>query len=123
VDEQSSVLDVHAARHSRAIRIPPMPDIQPPKIGQKIYIPTALYIDHGRDDIQGGIATIDEIRPYGESNYFISVAELRPRRLQYAYNDLMKRQEKLKAEFGETLAGPDPDNSAESNPPNYGWSD
>jgi len=32
-----------------------------PVINQKIYLPTSLYISHGRDDIQGGLATIDKI--------------------------------------------------------------
>lgn len=98
-------------------------EIKQPQIGQQIYIPTSCYIDHGRDDIQGGLATIDHIEPYGDSNWFISVAELRPRKIGYSYNDLMEKQEQLEREFGESRAYPDPDNSPESNPPNYGWPD
>jgi hypothetical protein len=102
-----------------------MEEIKAPEIGQKIYIPSAMYIDHGRDDIQGGLATIDAIKPYGHgrNDWMISVAELRPRNILWGYRDLMKQQDALRKDHGDEIARQDPDNSAESNPPNYGWDD
>ena len=32
---------------------------QEPYIGQKIYVPTSLYLSHGIDDFEGGTQMID----------------------------------------------------------------
>ena len=37
------------------------PPVQEPVIGQKIYVPTSLYVYRGADDFAGGIATINKI--------------------------------------------------------------
>ena len=33
-----------------------------PQAGQEIYIPSALYLGHGADDVQGGTKTNNDIR-------------------------------------------------------------
>jgi hypothetical protein len=54
-----------------------MSNIKEPRIGQKIYIPSSRYIDHGRDDIAGSLATITEVKEGGSAcNWFVSVAEV-----------------------------------------------
>lgn len=45
-----------------------------PKIGQKLYIPSAYYVYRGKDDFEGGLAIIDRIEysdtlPEGHMNY------------------------------------------------------
>ena len=98
-------------------------NLEQPQIGQKIYIPPSIYVDHGRDDIEGGLATIDSVRKTAGGDYMVGVTELRPRQIEYGYKGLMSQQEALREQYGESIARPDPDMSPESNPPNYGWSD
>lgn len=99
-----------------------MSNIEEPQIGQKIYIPSSRYISHGRDDIAGGLATITEVKEGGSAcKWFVSVAEVPG--VSYNYEILMELQAELKKEFGEQRGHPDPDWSADSNPPNNGWDD
>lgn len=44
-------------------------------VGDKIYIETSWYIDHGEDDVQGGLATVSAVRveKYGT---FVEVKEV-----------------------------------------------
>jgi hypothetical protein len=77
-----------------------------PKVGQQIYVPTSLYIDHGEDDVIGGRATISLVEK--QDNYvWIHVKELPGRTYNLEY--LLERQEDLKKEFGRKKAYPDPD--------------
>lgn len=84
-----------------------------PKIGDKIYIPSACYISRGEDDVKGGLATIDFIKesshlPEGHINYLmIGVKEIKG--VSYNYKLLMEKQDKLKEHFGLELTKPDPD--------------
>ena len=57
------------------------PLLPPPGVGEVIYLPSALYLSHGRDDFQGGLCTVSAVRPGisgGELTTFINVRE-RPR--------------------------------------------
>jgi hypothetical protein len=83
-----------------------------PKIGNIVYVPTALYLSHGRDDIQGGKATISNIDNRG--NYLmVSVAELPGR--SYNWDYLAENQEKWASEYGGIWAHPDPDEDPQFN--------
>ena len=84
-----------------------------PKIGQDIYIPSAMYISRGSDDRVGGLAKIVDVEfsetlPEDHFNYcFVSVEEIP--NVSFNYNSLMKQQEELKKQFGNNRAYPDPD--------------
>lgn len=82
-----------------------------PNVGDKIYVPTRLSISHGSDDVVGGLATVTKVSHNisgGVVCEFVSVAE-HPGR-SYNWDQFLKdAQEKLRAEFGESVAYPDPD--------------
>lgn len=90
-----------------------------PKIGDKIYVPTSFYLSHGEDDFVGGLATIKNIEkskslPKDHFNYlFVTIEERKGS--SYNYKCLMEDQDKLKKEFGDQKAYPDPDYSPEFN--------
>lgn len=90
-----------------------------PKVGAKIYVPTSLYLSHGADDFQGGIATISKIEysktlPKDDVNYCMVGIEER-RGYMYNYGYLLSQQKELKKEYGKQKAHPDPDNHPDSN--------
>lgn len=84
-----------------------------PKVGDKIYIGTSLYIGHGEDDVEGGLATISKVElsphvPFGHYNsIFVRVKEVPSH--SYNYNYLMEHQEEYAERFGDRVAYPDPD--------------
>ena len=80
--------------------------IKTPSVGDTIYVPTALYVGHGKDDIAGGKATVSEVECEGKY-VWVSVSQLPGRKYNWYYLDT--RQEELKAKYGESAAHPDPD--------------
>lgn len=92
------------------------PLLPPPGVGEVIYLPSALYLSHGRDDFQGGLCTVSAVRPGisgGELTTFINVRE-RPRH-SYNWFFLAPEQEKLRAQYGDQVGHVDPDYRAEFN--------
>ena len=88
-----------------------------PKKGDKIYVPTSLYLSHGRDDFCGGIATVEDVEETvncGEPAHVIEIKE-RPGHGYYWENWLRDNQEKWKAEYGNQIAHKDPDLTPEMN--------
>jgi hypothetical protein len=90
-----------------------------PFIGQKIYVPTSIYLSHGMDDFVGGIATISKIEksaylPEDHCNYLMVGIEEKPGTL-YNWNSLLSEQEELKIRFKKHRAHPDPDDRPEFN--------
>lgn len=83
-----------------------------PYIGQKIYVPTTLYLSHGLDDFVGGIATISKIKP--EEHYILIGIEERPGTL-YNWKYLKEGQKEWKKRYGKNKAHPDPDDRPEFN--------
>ena len=84
--------------------------IKVPKRGAKIYVGSHYYIDHGADDVEGGVATVTEVRTgvsAGEETPFVSVKE-HPGN-SYNWEMLSKEQAKLRKEFGRRKAHPCPD--------------
>lgn len=83
------------------------------KVGDDIYIPSACYISRGSDDRVGGLARINSIEvneKLPEDNYnriFVCVDEIQNTSFNYAY--LLEMQDKLKEEFRDNRAYPDPD--------------
>lgn len=81
----------------------------PPKVGDWIYVPTRMSIDHGEDDIAGGLAQVTEVRPEPKINggtHLIRVAQVDR---EFYWNNLLLEQYKLAARHGNELARPDPD--------------
>ena len=97
-----------------------------PKIGDKIYVPTSLYVYRGIDDFIGGIATISKIKysghlPEDHINYmFIGIKEA-DKGVTYNHKVLLGNQKKLKREFGSNFAHADPDTREEFNQPDADW--
>lgn len=77
-----------------------------PKVGDEIYVPTSLYIDHGANDFIGGICTISHIQidMYG---VMVFIKE-RPGR-SYPWDYLLKNQEKWKKEYKQKRGHKSPD--------------
>ncbi|MEQ8174385.1 MAG: hypothetical protein ABRQ26_04870 [Syntrophomonadaceae bacterium] len=83
-----------------------------PEVGEKIYIPSSLYMDHGEDDVHGGMATIAKVElnldcPQETNRIYVYVEEVPG--VVYNYAVLIEEQEKLKERYGGQAAYPDPD--------------
>lgn len=95
------------------------PEIELPKPGSKIYVPTSLYLGHGMDDFMGGVATVVEVKgdkhlPKDHHNYYMVTVKERPD-TGYNLRYLLENQDKWKKEYGELIAHPDPDDRPEFN--------
>ena len=87
-----------------------------PKVGQDIYVRTALYLSHGADDVIGGLAKVTELSKgisAGKSVTYVEVKE-HPGH-SYNWELLALEQKALKKKFGKKRAHPDPDNDPEMN--------
>ena len=102
--------------------MPEAPQAPPaPSVGDQICIPTALYIEHGRDDFSGGLCSVSAVKrgiSGGAPTDFVEVCE-RPGVL-YNWPHLARRQEELRTLYGNRRGRPDPDLSEASNPA-PGW--
>ncbi len=93
-------------------------NLTPPKKGDTIYIPTALYVYRGEDDVQGGKAIVSKVK---EEHGITWVSVKENPGTSYNWEGLSKQQDKLKKEFGEQKAYPDPDYRPEFNCPDDDW--
>jgi hypothetical protein len=86
-----------------------------PKVGDKIYVPSALFLSHGEDDCAGGIATVSGV--FGKQSGFLelSVEVNEQPGVRHPWSTLARQQEELKARYGDEVAHPDPDMRAEFN--------
>jgi hypothetical protein len=83
-----------------------------PRVGQWIYIPSSLYLSHGLDDIAGGRARILKVKfEYGK--YWVEVEQ--DPGTQYSWPSLLEEQPKLREQYGDEIAHPDPDSRPEFN--------
>lgn len=83
-----------------------------PEIGQDIYIGTSLYIDHGEDDVQGGLAKITAIEynpacSQPTNRVMVKVSEVSGH--SYNYLLAMHEQDERRERYGDRRAYPDPD--------------
>jgi len=91
-------------------------NMKKPKIGDEIYVPTALFIGHGKDDRMGGKAQIYHVEDGisdGKPTIYISVYE-HPN-IRYNWKHLEERQDELKETYGDYRARMDPDYREEFN--------
>lgn len=82
------------------------------KKGDKIYIPTALYIDHGEDDIQGGWAIVESVTTderLSEDNYNRTFVTVEGIDISYNMNYLIENQKEWAKEYKNTKARPNPE--------------
>lgn len=96
-----------------------------PKVGDKIYVPSAYYVYRGENDFDGGLATITIVEPSkhlpkDHFNYWMIGIDSRPNTM-YNWRNLMKEQDELKLEYEGKVAKPNPDLSPEFNNPNADW--
>lgn len=95
------------------------PEIKIPEPGEKIYVPTSLYLGHGMDDFEGGMATVTEVEKSNQlpedhyNHYMVSIKE-RPG-TSYNLRYLLEHQEEWKERYGDAIARPDPDDRPEFN--------
>ena len=96
----------------------PIPE---PKIGDTIYIPGAIYVYRGKDDMAGGRAIINKVEKsdhLSPDHYnYLMVGVVENPGTMYNYRVLLEKQEELKKEYGDAIAHPDPDNDPEFNQP------
>jgi hypothetical protein len=81
-----------------------------PKVGQIIYVPSALYIDHGEDDRQGGRAKVTKVTTAisaGKPTPFVTVEPFPA--TSFNWDVLAAEQAALRKEYGRRKARPDPD--------------
>lgn len=81
---------------------------KPPEVGNTIYIPSAIYLDHGEDDIQGGLAVVTHIVWSINSEDWEIVVEGIPNKYYCWFNYLSRNQDKWAKEYGQQEAKPDP---------------
>jgi hypothetical protein len=97
-----------------------------PKVGDKIYVGSAYYVYRGEDDFEGGLATISKVDvsktlPLEHFNSVMISIEERPN-TGYNWKVLEEKQDKLKEQFGDSVAHPCPDCRPEFNDDNADWS-
>jgi hypothetical protein len=85
-----------------------------PAVGDVIYVRTSLYIDHGEDDVEGGLALVTVSKPEpthkhpnGGVYHLIETAQ-HPRN-GYYWNTLQGDQKELMKRFKDRVAYPDPE--------------
>ena len=79
-----------------------------PEVGRDVYIPTEVYLWHGRDDFAGGLCRIARVTTlFDRPQLFVEVEE-RPGTF-YSWDDLLRQQDELRARFGSRRGHPDPD--------------
>ena len=89
-----------------------------PKVGEDIYVQTALHLSHGHDDVVGGLARVKSVSlgmSAGKQVHFVSVEEI-PGRFNWEQH-LALEQDALKKRFGKSRAHRDPDDDPEFNEP------
>jgi hypothetical protein len=83
-----------------------------PKVGDYIYVQTHLYIDHGEDDVVGGLAQVTKVKPSmsgGDPNtLFVSVAQHGGNSYNWS-QILVHEQGKHMKRYDEDFAYEDPD--------------
>lgn len=90
-----------------------------PKAGDKVYVPSSIYLSRGADDVAGGLATIKRVIVYDDlpdghmNKVFIQIEE-HPRS-NYNWNYIRDNQQQWAQEYAGQLAHPDPDHREEFN--------
>ena len=89
-----------------------------PKVGDKVYIPSEIYVSHGADDIRGGLTAIAKVEVSGPNNKNVWIVTEFDSVTRYAWPALKDQQAELQKEFGDAAPGAKPDLRPEFN---TGW--
>lgn len=94
-----------------------------PKVGDKIYLASTIYLTHGADDFQGGVCTVKAVDSHFEKgNEVLSVEVEEDAGTWYRWTGYLEpRQEEWKKEYGERKGGPKPDYRPEFNDEYEAW--
>jgi hypothetical protein len=90
-----------------------------PPVGEDIYVPSQLYMSHGRDDFEGGLCRVAQVKGDLDGEYqssgraWIEVEE-RPGHW-FNWDVLGPEQDKLRRQYGSQRGHPDPDDRWEFN--------
>lgn len=91
-----------------------------PEVGDKIYVPSAYYIDRDHDDFEGGLATINRVITLHRKRDVEVRVTLKERPMisySWTYN-LGPKQSELEKEYKDRVAHIAPDSTRESH---RGW--
>ena len=93
-----------------------------PKVGDYIYTRTAMSIDHGEDDVVGGLSQITRVYKSmsGGDKDCIFIEHMQHERGGNWKQFLFKEQKELLKRHGNSFARPDPDYGYAGDP-NTGW--
>lgn len=83
-----------------------------PEVGDYIYVRTSLFIDHGQDDVVGGLAEVTrayESMSCGDSKCIFVETMQHSNGGGNWTQSLFREQGRLMEEYGESFAYPDPD--------------
>ncbi len=105
--------------------LPKKPLVRKPIIGEKIYVPSSFYVFRGKDDFEGGLATINEIEynkylPKDDVNY-VMVSIEGQKGVMRNWKMLLGNQEQLKKDYKGKIAHASPDLRPEFNDDEEGW--
>jgi hypothetical protein len=90
--------------------------IDVPEVGDDIYARTSLSLSHGRDDFIGGLAKVRRVFSGMSAGKQVPFVELEERPgWESNWLFLAGEQERLREQFGENRAHPDPDLRPEFN--------
>lgn len=97
-----------------------------PKVGDTLYIPSAYYVYRGASDMDGGLATISNVKasdhlPKDHFNYWMIQIEGDDPARSYNWRNLMEEQAELELEYAGKIAKPNPDLRPEFNQPDADW--
>ncbi len=84
-----------------------------PKIGQEIYVGSELYLNHGLDDLQGGLTQVIEVVQDEHGHWWVEV-EVSPGE-KYNWDYLQSLQSEWQVRCGKQQAQRDPDSRDEFN--------
>jgi len=93
--------------------------LEPPRVGDEIYVPTRLHLSRGEDDFVGGLARVADVVIEdlgGTTCYFVEVEEDPGGRYNWSLY-IGPAQQELRAQYGEQRARLVPDRRPEYNVP------
>ena len=88
----------------------------PPKVGDEIYVNSAMYLSHGMDDFDGGLVEVTKVtfnEKLNGGDWHVEVKE-RPGH-KYSWSFLAEKQTKLFEEYKNERGKPCPDDTPEFN--------
>jgi len=93
-------------------KIIPLEEGEMPIIGEQFYVPNAFFLEKGKDDFMGGIATVAKVTVKVIDMFETPMIEMKERPgIVYNYFYLADIQDELKNEFGNREACLDPVNA------------